>query len=274
MGKPGMALFAIALLMSVIALGFVVTPLVSSQHRQSKGSANLPILGILVVFGLGIALYGVIGRPDAQSYKPSSVAESSLREQGTGNAEKAGSIASLLTGLEQRLEGNPKDGKGWLLLAQSYDALGRLDEAASAYDKAVSLGLSNEALASRLSARSDEAGRSIAIHGRVGVDPTIQGLIEPDAAVYVIAKSSGSPMPLAVLRRSAEELPFDFVLSEEDSMVKGAGMAGESALTVSVKVSRTGDALASESGFEASVPGVDPRSDQPLDIVIGRRADP
>ena len=269
-----MALFAIALLMSVIALGFVVTPLVSSQHRQSKGSANLSILGVLVVFGFGIALYGVIGRPDAQSYKPSSVAETTLREQGTGNAEKASSIASLLAGLEQRLEKNPEDGKGWLLLAQSYEALGRLDEAASAYDKAVSRGLSNEALASRLSAHSDGAGHSVAIRGRVGIDPKIQGLLEPDAAVYVIAKAGGNPMPLAVLRRSAEELPFDFVLSEENSTVKGAGMAGESALTISVKVSRTGDALASESGFEASVPGVDPRSAQPLDIFIGRRADP
>ena len=69
-----MALFAIALLMSVVALGFVVTPLVSSQHRQSKGSANFAMLGVLVVFGLGIALYGVIGRPDVHSHKPSSAA--------------------------------------------------------------------------------------------------------------------------------------------------------------------------------------------------------
>ena len=268
-----MALFAIALLMSVIALGFVVTPLVSSQHHQSKGFANLAILGVLVVFGLGIALYGLIGRPDVQSHKPSSVTASTVAKQGTGNAEKAGSIASLLDGLEKRLQENPEDGKSWLLLAQSYDALGRPDDAASAYEKAVSRGVSNEALASRLSTYTGETERAVEIRGHVAIDPSIRSLIEPDAAVYVIAKSSGSPMPLAVLRRSAKELPFDFVLSEEESMVKGAGMAGENALTVSVKVSSTGDALAPDSGFEASVPGVNPRSAQALDIVIGKRAE-
>lgn len=262
-------------MMSVIAIGFVASPLVRAQRQHNSGSANLAMLGVLVVFGLGIALYGVIGNPDVQSHASSSAATTTPNMQSAGNNQKAGSIASLLSGLETRLEENPQDGKGWLLLAQSYEVLGRLDEAASAYDKATALGASNDELAARLSAHAARPGfTAVEIRGHVAIDASISASVEPDAVVYVIARSPNNPMPLAVLRRSASELPFDFVLSEENSMVKGAGMAAEKELTIAVKVSRTGDALAADTAFETTVHGVDPRSSQALDIVIGRQAAP
>ena len=266
-----MTLFVTALLMSVIAVGFVATPLVNSQRHQNRGSANLSLLGVLVVFGLGIALYGVIGRPGVQSYEPSSSPTTMANTQTGNKQDKVGSVGSLLTGLETRLEESPQDGKGWLLLAQSYEVLGRLDDAASAYEKAVALGITNEELAARLSGHSEAPQTTVKIRGHVSVDASTSESIEPDAVVYVIAKSATNPMPLAVLRRPASDLPFDFVLSEENSMVKGAGMAAENELTISVKVSRTGDALAPDRELETSVAGVDPRSAQALNIVIGKQ---
>ena len=44
---------------------------------------------------------------------------------------------------KQRLEEHPDDAKGWLLLAKSYDHVGRPEDAAAAYDKARELGLSD-----------------------------------------------------------------------------------------------------------------------------------
>lgn len=269
-----MTLFVIALLMSVTAIGFVVTPLVGTQRQKSKGSANLVMLGALVVFGLGIALYAVIGRPGVQSHAASPDTTTSSNMESRGSNDKAGSIASLLDGLEARLEEDPDDGKGWLLLAQSYEVLGRVDDARLAYEKAAALGVTNDELAARLSASDKPGIPGVEIRGRVTVDTTVQDSIETDAVVYVIAKSPDNPMPLAVLRRSAGELPFDFVLSEQNSMVKGAGLAAASTLTISAKVSRTGDALADDSSLEASVQGVDPHSAQVLDIVIGKQDAP
>ena len=59
---------------------------------------------------------------------------------------KAAPVGSLVTGLEQRLAENPDDGKGWLLLAKSYDHLGDPERARSAYEKAVELGYSDSAM--------------------------------------------------------------------------------------------------------------------------------
>lgn len=59
---------------------------------------------------------------------------------------KAAPVGSLVTGLEQRLAENPDDGKGWLLLAKSYDHLGDPERAKSAYEKAVELGYHDAAM--------------------------------------------------------------------------------------------------------------------------------
>jgi cytochrome c-type biogenesis protein CcmH len=63
---------------------------------------------------------------------------------------KAASVTELLAGLERRLRENPDDAKGWLLLAKSYDHLGRRRDAAMAYEKAAALGLADNVLEARL----------------------------------------------------------------------------------------------------------------------------
>ena len=50
-------------------------------------------------------------------------------------------VPSLLTGLQQRLESDPNDARGWALLAQSYAFVGQTDLAEQALVRAVELGL-------------------------------------------------------------------------------------------------------------------------------------
>ena len=227
------------------------------------------MLGAIAVFGLGLVLYGVVGSPDVKSHDPSNSMAAASNASGAAGRNKVGSVASLLSGLETRLEENPEDGKSWLLLAQSYELLDRIDEAKVAYEKATALGQSNEDLAARLAQVSTEPADGVRIRGHVAVDPVLQDRIASDAAVYVIAKSVNNPMPLAVLRRSAAELPFDFILSDTDLMVKGVGLATAGSLNVSVKISASGDALASDAEMEVTLDGVEPLSGETLNFVIG-----
>lgn len=147
-----MALYAVASLMTAIALAFVATPLVGSRCPKN-GARNPALLGVIVVFGLGLALYGAIGRPDVRSHTPS-FQTTTANTHARSNDTKAAPVSSLLSGLEKRLDENPQDGKGWLLLAQSYELLGRFDESTAAYKNAVALGTSNDDLAARLYANS------------------------------------------------------------------------------------------------------------------------
>lgn len=77
---------------------------------------------------------------------------------GNGNI---GTVASLVTGLEDRLQEQPDDGKGWLLLAKSYRHLGRLDEAREAYRKADVLGQGDATVAAQLFGLTSENANEI-----------------------------------------------------------------------------------------------------------------
>jgi cytochrome c-type biogenesis protein CcmH len=54
--------------------------------------------------------------------------------------KKAGSVDDLVDGLRAKMEKNPEDGSGWMLLARSYDHLGRHADAIDAYEQAQALG--------------------------------------------------------------------------------------------------------------------------------------
>lgn len=264
-------LFTAALLMTVVAMGFVAKPLIVSYERRSSGSAKLSLLGVIVVFGMGLVLYGVIGKPGYSNIQAtSSDAMTSIRTaQPSPKSDKVGSVTSLLAGLEARLAENPEDAKGWLLLAKSYDHLGRGNEAKDAYAKAVELGMTDADLETRLSTTGGVADPSkTEIRGRVSVADTVADRVKPDDVVYVVAKTNANPMPLAVLRRSASELPFDFVLSDDNSMVQGGGISGADSVTISARLSKPGDALNTPAQLGASSAAIDPQNAGDLALVI------
>jgi len=267
--------FATILSMLLVALGFAATPLIMSYQRHNAGFAKLPLLVVIVVIGLAIVLYAVLGRPGIGEH-PSSGANSSTMTQpasATAQKEKVASVDALLAGLEQRLQDQPDDGKGWLLLAKSYDHLGREADAAAAYEKAAALGVTDDALQARLDGTSGAgepaAASGVEIRGRISVDPSIAADVAPGDVVFISAKAANNPMPLAVLRRSAAELPFDFVLSDANSMVKGSGLAGAGELVVTAKISKSGDALNIPAGLQAASQPFEPQNAGFIELTIG-----
>lgn len=140
-----------AFLMLLVAMSFATSPLLRQATAASGSTAKLPLLAAVAAFLLAIALYAAIGRPDvANSATIQSSAAPMSTRSAAGSGRKAASVTALLEGLEQRLQENPGDAGGWLLLAKSYDHLGRHRDAAAAYDKAATLGLTDNALEARL----------------------------------------------------------------------------------------------------------------------------
>jgi cytochrome c-type biogenesis protein CcmH/NrfG len=70
-------------------------------------------------------------------------------------AEQDAMIASMVTGLAQRLETEPKNVEGWIMLMRSYAALGRMDEANNALVKAKA---ANPEAAKQIDASATEIG--------------------------------------------------------------------------------------------------------------------
>lgn len=98
-------------------------------QSTSRKRALAVVIGVAVP-ALAFGLYAVLGSPDA------------LKPQ-VQSADAAGShslspqqIQGMAAKLAERLQNNPNDGEGWLMLGRSYTTLGRYPEAAEAFGRA------------------------------------------------------------------------------------------------------------------------------------------
>jgi len=105
-------------------------------QRQVSSKPVAVALAIIVPTFSGL-LYWQLGNPLAMTQPTAD----SISAQG-GSDERhptADSLEALIEQLKQKMEQNPNDGMGWVLLARSYVGLGRNAEAVQIFEKAVTL---------------------------------------------------------------------------------------------------------------------------------------
>lgn len=93
-----------------------------------------------IVVGVAVPLFAVfiytqLGKPEALN--PVAQVAQSAAGQGEKQGDVGAQIEAMVAGLEQRLESNPDDTEGWLMLARSYRFLKRHTEAAQAFERAL-----------------------------------------------------------------------------------------------------------------------------------------
>lgn len=113
-----MTLWIVLILLCFTALAFVVWPLYRSAGRLTPVLAAV----IVVTIGLSAALYQEIGSPGVPS--------------GAGTTPP---VDDMVVALQDRLEDNPNDVNGWILLGRSYQSMKQYDEAIAAFEKAIEL---------------------------------------------------------------------------------------------------------------------------------------
>jgi cytochrome c-type biogenesis protein CcmH len=97
------------------------------------------------------------------------------------------------------------------------------------------------------------------ISGRVTLVKELQGLVSPTDTVFVYATPvTGSRMPIAILRTSADKLPLDFTLDDSMAMSPSAKLSGLDEVTVRVRISKSGQATAQPGDYGVSLTPVKP----------------
>jgi len=108
-----------------------------------------------------------------------------------------------------------------------------------------------------------------AITGTVELSPALRGRYEPADTLFVLARApSGPPMPLAVQRFRAGELPVRFRLDENSSMVPGRVLAEAGEVSIVARISRSGSPQAQPGDLEGRSGPV--RAGAKVRIVIDR----
>lgn len=118
-------ILAIALL--AIAAALVSWPLFT-------GAAKDKITGLFVMLMIpltGILMYQYIGTPEAIRLSPATPAQQSSQQQ-AAHSDQDGQMDELVAALKQRMNENPEDPEGWLILGRSLKTMQRYDEAEQA----------------------------------------------------------------------------------------------------------------------------------------------
>ncbi len=95
------------------------------------------------------------------------------------------------------------------------------------------------------------AGGAASISGRVSVAPALAARVTPGDTLFVFARAAEGPrVPLAILKRSAAELPLDFRLDDSMAMSPDLKLSGFANVVISARISKSGDAMPQSGDLE------------------------
>jgi cytochrome c-type biogenesis protein CcmH len=123
--------------MVVAAVALVLVPLLRNVPATAKGEQPAPRAvpaAVLLMIALPLAATAFYGSTSNFPWDNPGAAAG----QG-GHAQDAGSMDEVLQQLQARLQQNPGDVEGWLMLGRTHLVSGRYDQAVAAYERASSL---------------------------------------------------------------------------------------------------------------------------------------
>ena len=297
----------------------------------AAGNRGLIIGVAIAVPILAVALYFVLGTPSGVESKQQ---EAAPQASGSDHAVTQEQIEAMVSKLAQKLESRPDDAEGWMMLARSYTALQRYEDASKAYghvvkllpgdarlltDYADVLAMSKKTLqgepeklilqalkvepnnvkalmlagsaaferkdyrlsikwwekilalippdsqdsaavvrnvndarglaglpqlgpqANKVAAKPGAVGGTVS--GSVSLDPAFKSRAAPTDAVFIFARAAEGPrMPLAVIRKTVQDLPLTFTLDDSMAVMPSMKLSSVDTVVVGVRISKSGNA--------------------------------
>ena len=184
----------------------------------------------------------------------------------TPSRKNPGSLDAVTHNLAQRLatEGGTDD--EWRLLAQSYEFMGRADDARAArkHVTTTSAGSSISPIAAN--------AEGTRVFGTVQIDDKLASLATPGTTLFIYATDTASPgPPLAVLRLRVEHWPITFVLDDADAMIPGRNLSSVKSIQLEARISPSGEALSTPGDLVGSLAAIDPHSQHAVNISIDHK---
>jgi hypothetical protein len=194
----------------------------------------------------------------------------------------AGSMDEVLSRLEERLATRGGSDADWELLAQTYEFVGRNDDAKLARQHRLPEGAAS-ADGSTHSAPDASAGPAgtplmpaadthatdAAVSGEVELSSTLRSKIPDGLTLFVIAKSVDSPgPPLAILRTTTGHWPLQFRLDDSNAMLPGRNLSSAQHVTIEARVSRSGGAAPQSGDYQSPVTAIDPHGSHAVHVVL------
>ena len=104
---------------------------------------------------------------------------------------------------------------------------------------------------------------------RVSLAANLVDRLDPSATLFVYARAdSGPPMPLAIKRGTASELPLTVVLDDSMGMMPSMKLSMFPKVVIGARITKSGDATAQPGDLQVMTGAIDVNRKEPLDLVI------
>lgn len=231
----------------------------SSKTRSPKWPAAVIAVALVLAALAGYFARDRLSEPAAQDSMQQFLAlpQSSPAASQPQSAQNLAPVEVMLVGLEQRLQQQPDDVEGWILLAKSYFHLDRKQEARASFERALALGYAGDwQPLPRIDAFAGTAPAAIVagdggaadsatppgLRLKVSLDPGLAPQPAATSTVYVFVRAAGRPgPPLAVIRRTVADLPLEIALDDSHAMVPGTKLSAAENLIAGARISPSGD---------------------------------
>ncbi len=99
------------------------------------------------------------------------------------------------------------------------------------------------------------------VSGLVSVAPALAAQVNPSDTVYIFALATkGSPMPLAAMRITAKELPYNYHLDDRSAIMEGNILSQANEVMLVARITKSGDAQVQTGDLQGKSKPVKPDS--------------
>ncbi|HWW20169.1 MAG TPA: hypothetical protein VNZ06_05140 [Steroidobacteraceae bacterium] len=216
---------------------------------------------------------GVMTTPDASD---AAASRTEPEPAAASNPRAAGSMDQMLARLEARLAAQGGSDADWELLAQTYQFVGRTDDAKLARSHQLPPSAMSSAAAARSPASDSDRGSAsgpapgpVAISGHVELAAALRSKVPDGLTLFIVAKSVDSPgPPVAILRTATGHWPLAFTLDDSNAMMPGRTLSSARHVTIEARVSRTGVATPQPGDCQSPIATIDAHQGTPVRIII------
>ncbi len=106
----------------------------------------------------------------------------------------------------------------------------------------------------------------------VEVSDAVRAQLDPQTTVFVLARNpDGPPMPLAAQRLTLADLPQLVTLNDSQAMVPGMNLSSAVKVTVTARISPSGEPIAQSGDWQAELTGVSNKHEGVLTLRISEQ---
>ena len=254
-------------------------------------------LGALGMYFVTNQLSKPVEKDLMQEFKAAPTASATATTDKQDSATGVAPVDELLLGLKQRLKSEPNDVDGWVLLSKSYYHLKRTQEAEEAFEKAKALGYRgswqplpridsfSQSSSSAINLRdykintdsaqaANQTGGAISqttagLQLNISLNPALQKELSPGSAVFVFVRSADNPgPPLAVVRTTVGELPFEITLNDSHAMMPGKNISSARNVIVGARISISGNPERQPGDYEQLSASIPSNTKQTVELII------